>query len=670
MFKAVAHCPEDKYYDPSFLEGLEGWLTGYNNSTGYLMSDIKKSGLTFNRNLFNLLIKVLHEEMPTWGWDFYYDYGGATIDLNNGSSPVPITNGFGLGMMDCVISFTQAVIYNILLEKEDLNMYHLDAMFWSDDSVIRARMKSGTELDSGPLNDLMDQFNCISSECGILIHEKKPFATSQGVFLETYGRNFPSWDVQKCGQYIGCLFETLKAPDIFRAKEVFATLVSDVPKSMERYVSLALSSIIDYWGYEFSPLEAHMPFECGGWMYFIEDGFNTLFYDAQTSEDPEFCKLVKLCLVAKPPRRVLKLHKEHEDYITSLIEMGWSDDPTTLSWTVMAGASLRQDYKAKQDMVSEEYKILKRRQEFYRKADKTSYTELGALHLFWDRCKKTGFYLPPIFALEPLEGSHVASDYVAERPRDRFSKERAWLYLTKQRGSTVDVNDPYTSYSSYAQVAGMLLRSLSGSRHTTIHQCAFALENGYDLEKLSVSLWRKLGKLYVVKRDQDPCLETIALLSESMKPFEGDTVFPLKGTPYSILTEYCESSSMTRFDSVTEIGAALVMSMPILKNDFGDYPVSSFVFAESLEEAFIETFVHTSFKGVRDKKREVDDEVEDHLGRENLDYFKKMIAGVWAHLSVNFGSHEETLERGFSIDEEYTSAFDVDDFEMGSMFDC
>jgi hypothetical protein len=155
-----------------------------------------------------------------------------------------------------------------------------------------------------------------------------------------------------------------------------------------------------------------------------------------------------------------------------------------------------------------------------------------------------------------------------------------------------------------------------------------------------------------------------------MMPFEGDTVFPLKGTPYSILTEYCESSSMTRFASVTEVGAALVMSMPILKNGHGEFPVETFVFAESLEEAFTETFVHTSFKGVRSEKRETVEEVDDALGRENLQYFKQMIAGVWAHLSVNFGSHEETLERGFSIDEEYASAFDADDFEMGSMFDC
>jgi hypothetical protein len=668
MFKAVSNCPEDKYYDPSFMTGLEGWLTSYNNSTGYLMSDIKKSGLTFNRHLFNLLIKVLHEKMPTWGWDFFKDYGGATIDLNNGSKPELIKNGFGLGMMDCVISFTQAVIYNVLLEKEDLNMYHLDAMFWSDDSVIRARMKSGTELDIDPLNDLMDKFNCIASECGIVIHEKKPFATTQGVFLETYGRNFPRWDTQKRGQYIGCLFETLKAPDIFRAKEVFATLVADVPESMARYVSLALSSIIDYWGYEFSPLEAHMPFECGGWMYFIEDGFNTLFYDAQESEDSEYCKLVKLCMVAKPPRRVLKLHKEHEDYIEQLIDMGWHDDPTALSWTMLAGSSLKQDYKASQDMVSEELKILKKRQEFYRHADKTSYTELGALHLFWDRSKKTGFYLPPPFALERLEGSHVASDFVAEKPRIRFSKERAWLYLTKQRGATVDVIDPHTAYTSYASVAGTLLRALSGSRHVTIHQCAFALENGYDLERLSISLWKKLGHLYVIKRDQDPCAETIKLLTESMTPFRGDTVFPLPGTPYSILTEYCQGCSVTRFDGVTEVGAALALAWEPLKNEMGIYPTSTFNFCEDMENIFKETFSNSSFKRRVTEDPEISEEFDDDQVRENLAYFSQMIAGVWAHLSVNFGSHDETLERGVTIDEEYTSAFDMDDFEMGEMF--
>lgn len=57
-------------------------------------------------------------------------------------------NGFGLGMLDCVISFTQACIYNMLLSRHVVEGLNTQAKFWSDDSVIKvSMMDKGLDLD-------------------------------------------------------------------------------------------------------------------------------------------------------------------------------------------------------------------------------------------------------------------------------------------------------------------------------------------------------------------------------------------------------------------------------------------------------------------------------------------------------------------------------------------
>jgi len=160
--------------------------------------------------------------MPDWGWDKFFDYGGATISIPSIGKTSRITNGYGLGMMDCVISFTQSVLYNMWIESTELYGYRLDAKFWSDDSVIRVRSSPDHDIDDDKLNYLMSSYNAHSSKFGIIVHDEKPYFSRLGVFLETYGTTDVPWDHVKRGQYIGCLFDTLKAPSIYRAKEMFS----------------------------------------------------------------------------------------------------------------------------------------------------------------------------------------------------------------------------------------------------------------------------------------------------------------------------------------------------------------------------------------------------------------------------------------------------------------
>jgi hypothetical protein len=667
MFKAVAHCPEDHYSDPSVTKGLERWLSAESSREGFVMSDIKKSGLTFNRNIFNMLINVLHELMPTWGWDDFLDYGNAILHLPNCSKPKRIKNGFGLGMLDCVVSFTQACIFNILVEDYDTRAYRLDAKFWSDDSIIKVRMVLNLELDLNGLDELMLIFNELLSNCGIVVHNKKPYVSRLGVFLESYGTFYGChWDSTKRGQYLGCLFDVLKAPDIFRAKEIFATLMLEVPNDVKPWASTALDSIVSHWGYEFHPDEVMMPFEAGGWSYCVDEGWNTFISSVQDAEETLVnAKLIRLCNVHTPPRRTLKLHKKHNEYIEALINMGWPQDPTAYAWHVLAGSTLRQDYKSLIDLPLIEKKFLDKRQRCWLKPlTKTSDTEYGELLTFWDNIKKVGWYLPPRFRLRkrdfPYPGPLIKE---VKTSLTKMSRERAWLHLTRVKGATVSTIDPYLEYTSYKDVCSYLLTSVSGGRHRSLDEVAFAILNNYDLEELYHKLHRVYGRDFTIL-DFSPELQAVKeVIRDCMSPIKGNYVFPLRNTPYSILTDLEGECPLLRFPDVDATGVAILLSNPTLNFTSWDYTLDARLFAQDATASYA-----SILKDFRKPERlEVTREEPIVLPPEysqNLDYFKEMMTGVIAHLTLGFDNHDTVPDKVLAIPESYTSAFDDEDFTM------
>jgi len=191
MFKAVADCPEDEYDNPDVLKGIERYLTSNNWREVFIMLDLKKSGLTFNRNIFNLLIEVLHENYPTWGWMRFYNY--ANCEVFHKGVYKPCTNGFGLGLMDCVVSFVQAVVYRIWVS--EMNPFpsgiNAEAKFWNDDSVVKITIDRDF-----PNFDVMEvvsnhfqEYGAFMTSLGMNVHLKKPYMSYKGVFLESYGED-------------------------------------------------------------------------------------------------------------------------------------------------------------------------------------------------------------------------------------------------------------------------------------------------------------------------------------------------------------------------------------------------------------------------------------------------------------------------------------------------
>jgi len=568
MFRAVVDCPEDQYHNPKVLEGLEDFLTiGYSRRVGFIMTDIKKSGLTFNRNLHNAIIEVLHEEMPTWGWDLYKDFGDAHVTLPYSKTRHRIKNGYGLGMMDCVISFAQAIVYNMWIDSTDLYGYRLTGKFWSDDSVIKVRSSPDHDIDDEKMNDIMTSFNGFARKIGLVIHDEKPYYSRKGVFLETYGTHYKDpWDHTKIGQYIGCLFDTLKAPSIYRAKEMFAALSMEVPQNLKPWLTTAMDIIIPFWGYELHKDEIHVPFEMGGWMYSIEDGFNIFCETAQEYDDVPMCELTKMCLWQHPRKKLLKAHIDHKEWIQNILDLGWDGDPTPHSWRMMAEATLKQDYKSSVEVVDREIKILRSRRNFYEKSKKDrSLTEYGAILAFWKGAKKGGWYLPPRAAVQRQKLPDIMYKPYKDPTgvSNKISVSRAWLYLTNLRGGNLKICDPYVEYTSKFDVCSGMLNSISGGKHMHLDNIVFLLSNGFTESSLIDKLEEKYGLGSYLKEPGPYCQVVKDLILDCMDLTQGEYVFPIRGLPNSVLTRYEGAYQSSRYSTWNiEDGYGLVYALP------------------------------------------------------------------------------------------------------------
>jgi hypothetical protein len=529
------------YTNSSVYDGLESWLSSrYSKKVAYLMSDIKKSGLTFNRNLFNLVIDCCKETYPNFSWDMYYNYGNAKIIIDD-SDPVPMKNGFGLGMMDCVISFTQACIYQLVMSKSLVEGISLDAKFWSDDMVIKVRHNSDLEISLDCANDILEEYDRYAALCGLRIHEKKPYASRKGVFLETYGTSYYApWDHSKKCQWTGCLFDSLKSRTISQAKHIFATVSLEVPEELDYLLHEALQRITAFWGFEFSKHETTYPYEIGGWMYYMEEGFNMLFHwlDDQV-ESTDLLKCLNVSLKSRHFKYpLLKFHKDNKDYIDAIISKGWLDDPSSLSWDKIARTSLTTFYKGRKAAVSYEHKYQKKREDIWKENPK-DLTILGSMFDMWDQVKSVGWFLPPLFTIDRkfdvnlLPTPKIVKDYVPHE----IDCLRCWLNFTNIKGAEISVSDPNVKYSDHSpeDLIAMYLWDKSKGKLLSTANVAFCISNGYDYERVNSRIQSKFGD-FVFKKTAD--LQDVIQFMEEISGFKGEYIFPLGSIKRAVMTDF------------------------------------------------------------------------------------------------------------------------------------
>lgn len=289
---------KDFSYLFEYLSGCSRWC--------FLMSDQKKSGLTFPRHMIMEFYKTLHNLFPLWGFNLIEGWSNATIRING--KDVPFTNGVGLGMMNATVSIIVAILFEIWVENQDPE-FRLNGQFYNDDQVIRVWTgdRSKVMIYDDSLADLGRSWDNHLESYGLIIHKKKPFLSRAGILLEQYGDDF-SINSDKRVQKVCNLFKSLKATDIAAAKECFHSSAQALPSEMSHYIPEILSIVTAYWGSEFSKTgfpELALPYDLGGWLSSTENGFNTLFYD-MTSNHTDWMDVAGFLEVSSPRNHILK----------------------------------------------------------------------------------------------------------------------------------------------------------------------------------------------------------------------------------------------------------------------------------------------------------------------------------------------------------------------------
>jgi hypothetical protein len=259
---------------------LPEWASSYSKNL-FLMSDQKKCGLTFSRQLLIALFSVLEEEFPSW------DFGFAVRGLQNTWVKDRRTGvlrkalgGPGLGQLSEAISACMAILFKIWKNKQDPEL-HLEGKFFNDDQVIRFRCDCA-RVDPLPpeIIELATSWDQHMESYGLLVHRKKPFLCEAGLLLEIYGKGFPVSTEKTC-QWVGNFFKALCQPNIVAAKEYVSGLLDNIfPEERQLGVNILQRVIIPYWGYEFCPQEVSYPYQFGGWYRFrSEEGLDMAFHE-------------------------------------------------------------------------------------------------------------------------------------------------------------------------------------------------------------------------------------------------------------------------------------------------------------------------------------------------------------------------------------------------------
>jgi hypothetical protein len=465
--------PADYITEKSF-EKFADYLTG-RSTTYYVMSDQKKCGLTFPLPLIKAFIEVLNELYPKEDLSHFQGYLNAWLKTDGQSLPSRIRNGVGLGMANEIISFIVACVYQTW---KDSNGWELDAAFYNDDQVIRYHHdEDDMWLPETNLEDILESWNMHMASYGMAIHKKKPFVATSGVFLEIYGRAFGKFSTDKVTQYVGCLFQSLTCCNITAAKEFVAGVWDSIPATYRHYAEKALNKVISLWGYEFTPCEINQPFELGGWIRTYRGSWNDLLRVASNLEGQEQ-RFISLLRVKKPykadPRSVKFTDPGKYE---SILNLGYSDDPTVFAWRTMAGGALGPSYvRPKGISVKKIYDNFyeKRKEAFW--APTPNINEL--ICEFYNNTQGESKYIPPKkYCCEPLGSQFVAPQMrVFPVPVDKM---RSWYKLLEHHQlSSVKIDSPAAAdYEDYLRNCFAPPQLDDGEEYAIEEACASLLLN-------------------------------------------------------------------------------------------------------------------------------------------------------------------------------------------------
>jgi hypothetical protein len=275
------------------------WLPNWLGSSqhNYLMSDLKKCGLTFPRNLLIAALEAMGDLYPEGPFSRCIQCLRDQKVLIDGKWYAQKT-GTNLGMLNEYVSFCMSVLVEMFLDQSGYRDA-AEALMYNDDQIIRVKKDALSGIQD--LAEFGGDWNLFMENAGCIVHEKKPFWSNRGVFLETYGN--PSWSFKlfKEVAYVGNIFWALLACQITEAKAYVAGIVDNLPA---RYRDLArdpISTMMSYWGDEFCQEERSFSYPLG-WVREVDDeGLYTLIEEIYAIDinDDKLNRLMQVLLVEK-----------------------------------------------------------------------------------------------------------------------------------------------------------------------------------------------------------------------------------------------------------------------------------------------------------------------------------------------------------------------------------
>jgi len=225
-----------------------------NDSKYFYCRDVKKDGLTKNRQLIQIIcatIKKKHPYMPACKYFSIYDSFEVIIDGQHHFPP----RGVGLGMAAALTTILQSIVHrcNIDLMIEEDSLCETDAVFYHDDAAFGFLTADGMETYSD-----IDYRVC--RELGIPNKKEKSFSGEFFVLCE----NYSDWHIDRKESYQRYLMKSVHtATNVTHAKFLWLSLY--------RYVEPlhwkeSLESIIEHFGLEFYLEEGGYPSLFGGWI--------------------------------------------------------------------------------------------------------------------------------------------------------------------------------------------------------------------------------------------------------------------------------------------------------------------------------------------------------------------------------------------------------------------
>jgi hypothetical protein len=151
----------------------------------YYLRDIKKCGMTFPRELFHIVQKVLSEEYPDKNFSYFDIFRNYSIYKEDWTT-LDSVRGYCLGMANNLVTLCQCVMFEMLKNRlpDDI---HIDGIFGNDDSIMSVSLEECRDREmTASIVETMDTE--ILEGLNVIIHPDKSFWSVYPILFEEYGR--------------------------------------------------------------------------------------------------------------------------------------------------------------------------------------------------------------------------------------------------------------------------------------------------------------------------------------------------------------------------------------------------------------------------------------------------------------------------------------------------